>query len=265
MVNPAENITKKQKIGERASTKSNHVDKEENDIGKRSINKKTEEMRLEENRQRSRDIRKSKKIMIENMRAQLVCQSTEIKTLRIENQMQKKELSLLRKAVQLSIANNGSLTRTSVPPTRLSNSEIPNSISGVGSNYDQISDHLIASRQLGNTGSANNYFSDHLTAQRKLGNIGSTNKQFSNNLTAPRHLGTIGSIDNRFSAPFTQPTYSENAGGIDNYLSRILTVPRYLGNVDSSIASRYSNEVPSSMTDLEYQALQRHAYRFDNK
>jgi len=255
LVYPSGNVTKKQYIGERVvSVKPLYDDKEEDGIGKRGTNKKTTEMRLEANRQRAKDTRKRKKIMTENMRTQLVCLSTEIKRLRIENKLQQDELCLLRKAVRLFTANNGSMTpHTIAPPTGLSNSKVPNSISGVGSTDARTFDLLLASIHSGNIGSINNCISDHLTTPRHSGNLGSTENQLSEILTAPRHSGDIRSSNNRVSAFLASPRYSGNTGGTDNRT-----------NIGSSFASRDYNALPFSVADIRHQTLQRHSSSYGN-
>ena len=101
------NATKKQKNGEKVNMNGNDDDREKNDIEKslQKREKQTAEMRLEVNRQRAKDIRKRKKIMIEEMQKQLVLLTMENNKLRMDSQMQQEEITLLRKTSQLLASN----------------------------------------------------------------------------------------------------------------------------------------------------------------
>ena len=101
------NATKKQKNGEKVNMNGNDDDREKNDIEKslQKREKQTAEMRLEVNRERAKDIRKRKKIMIEEMQKQLVLLTMENNKLRMDSQMQQEEITLLRKTSQLLASN----------------------------------------------------------------------------------------------------------------------------------------------------------------
>mmetsp|Transcript_771 Transcript_771/g.858 ORF Transcript_771/g.858 Transcript_771/m.858 type:complete len:222 (-) Transcript_771:153-818(-) len=174
MTVPLGNPTKRQKNEAAANRKSGYDNKTEvNDYhhplqvdsehgcveeNKRSITKqKTTEERLELNRQRARDIRKRKKMMIKDMQEQLVLLTMEKEKLRTENQIQKEEIKLLRKSAQLLVSNKRAVTiPTAPPPTRLSNSDILNIINGMGNNVDdRLSEILMAPRLSANIGGNN--------------------------------------------------------------------------------------------------------------
>jgi len=101
------NATKKQKNREKVNMNGNDDDREKNNIEKslQKREKQTAEMRLEVNRERAKDIRKRKKIMIEEMQKQLVLLTMENNKLRMDSQMQQEEITLLRKTSQLLASN----------------------------------------------------------------------------------------------------------------------------------------------------------------
>ena len=104
--NPSDNATKKQKIEK--VCKNKHPVYRENNVEKSYAKEKkqTMEMRLEANRQRAKEIRKRKKLMIEDMQKQLVLLTMENDKLRTENQKQQQDLIVLRKTSQLLTSNN---------------------------------------------------------------------------------------------------------------------------------------------------------------
>jgi len=173
MAVPLGNTMKRQKSDATASGKAGYDNKMEvNDYhhplqvdsehgcveeNKRSITKhKTTEERLELNRQRARDIRKRKKMMIKDMQEQLVLLTMEKEKLRTENQIQKEEIKLLRKSAQLLVSNKRAVTIPSAPPTtRLSNSDILNLINGMGNVDDRLAEILLAPRLSASIGGNN--------------------------------------------------------------------------------------------------------------
>mmetsp|Transcript_37536 Transcript_37536/g.44776 ORF Transcript_37536/g.44776 Transcript_37536/m.44776 type:complete len:202 (-) Transcript_37536:218-823(-) len=114
--------------------------------------KQSAEMRLEVNRQRAREIRKRKKIMIENMQNQLVLLTMENNKLRMENQNQQQELAVLRKTSQLLTSNHGARAPPPPPaPTTLTTADILNLINAQNNNpNDQLSELLLGARHAGN-------------------------------------------------------------------------------------------------------------------
>ena len=68
--------------------------------------RRTTETRLEINRLRARELRKRKKIMIEDTRKQILFLTMKNDKLRRENQMQQQEMILLRKSSQLLLSNH---------------------------------------------------------------------------------------------------------------------------------------------------------------
>lgn len=108
LADPSGHPTKKRKSAEgdeeEADTSSVHDEVEQSSTKEK---KQSAEMRLEVNRQRAREIRKRKKIMIENMQNQLVLLTLENNKLRMENQNQQQELAVLRKTSQLLTSNHG--------------------------------------------------------------------------------------------------------------------------------------------------------------
>merc|ERR1719491_1957584 len=126
------------------------IDAEDGCGGRNGTKRKTSEERREMNRQRSRDIRKRKKIMNNEMQKQLLLLTTENSKLRAENDIQKQEITLLKQSAQALISNNRPLIQTTSPPTRLSNSDIINIINGIGNTHDYSSGSLLVPAQLGN-------------------------------------------------------------------------------------------------------------------
>lgn len=158
-VDPSGNVSKKRKT-EKGDEEVNNCQRDlpmisvqDDDKSAAKEKKKSAEMRLEVNRQRAREIRKRKKIMIENMQNQLVLLTMENNKLRMESQNQQQELIVLRKTSELLASNHRPPTQTSAPP-RLSNSDILNMMSGGGGSntHDRLSDLLLASAHSGNFG-----------------------------------------------------------------------------------------------------------------
>jgi len=77
---------------------------------------KTLKTRLEINRQRAREIRKRKKLMVEEMQKQILFLSRENKRLKLESQMQREELTFLRETSQLlASSRNMSIAPPNIP------------------------------------------------------------------------------------------------------------------------------------------------------
>jgi len=122
------------------------------DKGLQKRERQTTETRLEVNRQRAKENRKRKKNMTEEMQKQLVLLTLQNNKLRIENQTQQEEITLLRKTSQLLASQHARPpAHTSVAPKGFSNSEIIDIIRGVGNPNDNLSDILQASRYPENT------------------------------------------------------------------------------------------------------------------
>lgn len=156
LVDPSENPAKKRKSSEDGNEDEvDTISIQDDEKSTVKEKKQTAEMRLEVNRQRAREIRKRKKIMIENMQNQLVLLTMENNKLRTENQNQQQELAVLRKTSQLLTSNHGAQARAAAPPppqqTTLSTADILNLINGGGSNAnDQLSELLLGARQQAN-------------------------------------------------------------------------------------------------------------------
>ena len=121
MIDALKNLAKKQKIGDAPNLHTNDGDKNENGLEHQQLaasdqdgiarsptkeKKQTTKMRLESNRQRAKEIRKRKKIMVEDMQKKIVILTMENNNLRTESQAQQEEIVLLRKASQLMLSNN---------------------------------------------------------------------------------------------------------------------------------------------------------------
>jgi len=164
LADPSGHPTKKRKSvegdEEEADTSSVHDEVEQSSTKEK---KQSAEMRLEVNRQRAREIRKRKKIMIENMQNQLVLLTLENNKLRMENQNQQQELAVLRKTSQLLTSNHGARAPPPPPPpAALTTADLLNLINGGGINgggsntnantnaNDQLSELLLGARHAGN-------------------------------------------------------------------------------------------------------------------
>lgn len=110
--------------------------------------------RLELNRQRAREIRKRKKLMVEEMQKQILFLSKQNKKLKLESQMQKEELTFLRETSSLvTTSANMSIAQTSAPP-------VTPSLQARLSEYDILK--LITNIHNNNTGNTNTN-ADHLS------------------------------------------------------------------------------------------------------
>lgn len=124
---------------------------------KKILSMEQQRSRLELNRQRAREIRKRKKLMVEEMQKQILSLSKENKKLKLESQMQKEELIFLRETSQLVATSvNMSIAQTSAPPVtpslqaRLSEYDIlklinnihNNNTGNINTNADRLSNIL---------------------------------------------------------------------------------------------------------------------------
>jgi len=147
------------------------------------------------------------------MQHELVFLTREKKKLRMENQKQQEEITLLRKDAQLLLSNNKSLTHVSASQEGLNKSDGFNNISGVDNTHDHLPDLLLAPERSGNLGRTAAFI--HSST---LPSLESNNKSLT-------HV----------SAPPTSHNESDsfnNTSGVDNThdpLSQFLLAPKLLG------------------------------------
>jgi len=208
LIDPLGNVTKKQKNGGKTTMSNNDDDKEESDhqrqlvidsvlkdicVEKRFTKEKgrTTETCLEINRLRAREGRKRKKKIFEDMQKHILLLTIKNTNLRKENQTQQQEITMLLKNSQSLLSNHRPLTRTSVSPTRIIDSEILKILSGVENMNDNLSNILLRiPRQPENIAfSAGNFLNP------------STNDNLSDILRTPRQPENISFNDGTFLHP----------------------------------------------------------------
>lgn len=108
---------------------------------------KTVQTRREMNRRRAKDNREQKKIMIRKVEERIILLKVDNERLRLECQIQRREIDQLRDICELSTSNTRFLNHTNIPSaptTRLSNADILNINNRISSTNDNISDVLQA-------------------------------------------------------------------------------------------------------------------------